>query len=48
MMNRILLLITVFLLIGNSSAWAAEDLSIERLATCQDSWLDWQKNARLN
>jgi len=44
MMNRSLLLITALLLIGNSSAWAAEDLSLERMATCQDSWLDWEKN----
>ena len=43
-MNRSLLLITALLLIGNSSAWAAEDLSLERMATCQDSWLDWEKN----
>lgn len=25
-------------------ALALDDLSIERLATCQDSWLDWKKN----
>ena len=25
-------------------AWAADDLSVERMATCQDSWLDWKKN----
>jgi hypothetical protein len=44
MMNRSLLLTTALLLIGNSSTWAAEDLSLERMATCQDSWLDWEKN----
>lgn len=30
------------------SAQAADDLSIERMATCQDSWLDWKNEpARL-
>src|ERR1700721_1097162 len=27
-----------------ASALAADDPGIERLATCQDSWLDWKKN----
>jgi hypothetical protein len=25
-------------------ALAADDLSVERMATCQDSWLDWKNN----
>ncbi len=25
-------------------ARAADDVSVERMATCQDSWLDWQKS----
>ena len=29
-------------LVAVTPAWAADDLSIERLATCQDSWLDWK------
>jgi hypothetical protein len=44
MTNRSLLFITALLLIGNSPISAAEDLGIERMATCQDSWLDWEKN----
>jgi hypothetical protein len=32
----------VLSLVG-TSARAAEDVSLARLATCQDSWLDWQK-----
>ena len=27
-----------------AAAWAADDPSVERMATCQDSWLDWKKN----
>ena len=24
--------------------WSADDVSIERMATCKDSWLDWKKD----
>ena len=34
----------IALQIAISPALAADDLSIERLAMCQDSWLDWRKN----
>jgi hypothetical protein len=30
--------------IAAAPVWAADDLGVERMATCQDSWLDWQKN----
>ena len=36
--------ILIILQVAIVPAWAADDASIERLATCQDSWLDWQKN----
>lgn len=32
------------LLVVVSSAQAADDLIIERMATCQDSWLDWKND----
>ena len=34
-------ILTIFL-VAVTPAGAADDLSIERLATCQDSWLDWK------
>jgi hypothetical protein len=34
-------ILTIFL-VAVTPAWAADDLSIERLATSQDSWLDWK------
>jgi hypothetical protein len=36
-------ILTIFLVVV-TPAWAADNLSIERLATCQDSWLDWKKS----
>jgi len=36
-------ILTIFLATV-TPAWAADDLSIERLATCQDSWLDWKNS----
>jgi len=35
--------LTIFL-VAATPAWAADNLSIERLATCQDSWLDWKES----
>jgi hypothetical protein len=35
--------LTIFL-VAVTPACAADNLSIERLATCQDSWLDWKKS----
>jgi hypothetical protein len=32
------------MLVTAAAARAADNLSIERLATCQDSWLDWQSS----
>jgi hypothetical protein len=34
----------VALLFVTASARAADDVSLTRMATCQDSWLDWQKS----
>jgi len=36
-------ILTLFL-VAVTPAWAADNLSIERLATCQDSWLDWKQS----
>ncbi len=36
--------VLVVLQAAMAPALAADDLSIERLATCQDSWLDWKKS----
>lgn len=36
--------ILIILQVAVVPARAADDLSIERLATCQDSWLDWKQN----
>jgi hypothetical protein len=36
-------ILTMFL-VAVTPAWAADNLSIERLATCRDSWLDWKKS----
>jgi hypothetical protein len=33
-------------LVAVSLAAASDNLTIERLATCQDSWLDWKQNDR--
>lgn len=46
---RIILVIGVFtaLLLVTVPARAADDLKIERLATCQDSWLDFKGNPTL-
>ena len=35
--------LTIFL-VAVTPAWAADNLSIERLETCQDSWLDWKES----
>jgi hypothetical protein len=35
--------LTIFL-VAVTPACAADNLSIERLATCQDSWLDWKES----
>jgi hypothetical protein len=35
--------LTIFL-VAVTPVCAADNLSIERLATCQDSWLDWKKS----
>lgn len=32
------------LLLTVAPAWAVDDPGVARMATCQDSWLDWQKN----
>ena len=34
----------IALQLAMAPAWAAGDLGIERLATCQDSWLDWERS----
>jgi hypothetical protein len=34
--------VLIGLVIAVASAWAAEDASLTRMATCQESWLDWQ------
>ena len=44
-LGRILWILAGVFGITPASALAADDLAVERLATCQDSWLDWQKNA---
>ncbi len=31
-------------MVAAASAWSAENPDIERLATCQDSWLDWKSS----
>ena len=36
--------ILTVLLVAVTPAWAADNLGIERLATCQDSWLDWKNS----
>src|SRR5947209_10403626 len=36
--------VLTILLVAVTPAWAADNLSIERLATCQDSWLDWKES----
>ena len=36
-------ILTIFL-VAVTPACAADNLSIERLATCQDSWLDWKES----
>jgi hypothetical protein len=36
-------MLTLFL-VGLTPAQAADNLGLERLATCQDSWLDWKAN----
>jgi hypothetical protein len=36
--------IAIFLSCAATPAWAADDVVLQRLAVCQDSWLDWQKN----
>ena len=37
-------LAAILIILQVAVAPAADDLSIERLATCRDSWLDWKKN----
>jgi hypothetical protein len=32
------------LLLVVTPAWGADDISLARLATCRDSWFDWQKS----
>jgi hypothetical protein len=36
--------VLIGLLVTVVSAWADDDVSLARLVTCQDSWLDWQKS----
>jgi len=40
-LSAILLIAAQF---GSASAQAGNDVGIERLATCKDSWLDWKKS----
>jgi hypothetical protein len=37
-------LMLIILQLACAHALAADDASIERMATCKDSWLDWEKN----
>jgi hypothetical protein len=39
-----LAVILIIFLVALTPACAADNLSIQRLATCQDSWLDWKKS----
>jgi hypothetical protein len=32
------------LALAMAPVWAADDPGLERMATCKDSWLDWNKN----
>jgi len=36
----------IFIVLGAAMTpgWAADDTGIERMATCRDSWFDWNKN----
>ena len=34
--------VLIGLVIAVASAWADEDVTLARMATCQESWLDWQ------
>jgi hypothetical protein len=34
--------VLIGLLVAVASAWADDDVTLTRMATCQDSWLDWQ------
>ena len=34
----------IFLGAAMAPGWAADDAGIERMATCQDSWFDWNKS----
>ncbi len=34
----------IFVMLQIASAGAADDLSLERMATCRDSWFDWSKS----
>jgi len=36
--------ILIVLMIVVAPAWADDDVSLTRIVTCQDSWLDWQKS----
>ena len=42
--NSALAAISAIFLITISAAEASDNLTIERLATCQDSWVDWKEN----
>jgi len=37
-------IIVIALQVSVVPARAADDLSVERMATCRDSWLDWKKS----
>ena len=45
MTTRFLAGMSLALALAAGPAGAADDVSIARMATCQDSWLDWQKTA---
>ena len=34
--------VVIGLLVAVASAWADDDVTLTRMATCQESWLDWQ------
>jgi hypothetical protein len=36
--------ITLLIALAAAPAFAADDAGLERLATCKDSWVDWQKS----
>ena len=44
-LRRLLSTALVLLPLAVVPAWGADDVEVERMATCQDSWFVWQKTA---